>query len=100
LIGDLDDGVAHLRPERVDGGNATSACPGPTGRDGAVVEAASRPAGCRSRPGRCQGQVRGVAQLTTRPRPAQYGARSLNFWTLPVAVRSSASRSTTLVGAL
>ena len=45
-----------------------------------------------------QGRLR--RQLTWRSRPSQYGARSLNFWSLPVAVRASSSRNSTLVGHL
>ena len=37
---------------------------------------------------------------TWRLWPSQYGSRSLNFWSLPVAVRVSASRSSTDVGHL
>ena len=37
-------------------------------------------------------------QLTWRSRPSQYGARSLNFWSLPVAVRASSSRNSTTWG--
>ena len=44
--------------------------------------------------------ARGRAQLTERVRPCQYGARSLNFCSLPVEVRASSSRSSTEVGHL
>ena len=40
------------------------------------------------------------AQLICRSRPAQYCSRSLNFCTLPVAVRGISSRSSIDVGAL
>ncbi len=39
-------------------------------------------------------------QFTRRARPAQYGSRSLNFCSLPVAVRTSASRTSMEVGHL
>ncbi len=44
------------------------------------------------------GRVAG--QLTWRPWSSQYGARSLNFCSLPVAVRASSSRISIEVGAL
>ena len=42
----------------------------------------------------------GRGHPTWRVWPSQYGARSLNFWSLPVAVRASSSRNSTLVGHL
>src|SRR4249920_2941043 len=39
-------------------------------------------------------------QLTPRSRPSQYGPRSLNFCSLPVAVRASSERNSTDVGHL
>jgi hypothetical protein len=39
-------------------------------------------------------------QLTWRSRPSQYGARSLNFWSLPVAVRESSGTKSMLFGHL
>ena len=39
-------------------------------------------------------------QLTRRARPCQKGSRSLNFWSLPVAVRGKPSRNSTEVGHL
>lgn len=53
-----------------------------------------------SEPVPCAYERSGHGQLTSRPRPAQYGSRSLNFWILPVAVRGIASRNSTDVGAL
>ncbi len=41
-----------------------------------------------------------AGQFTFRSRPSQYGARSLNFCSFPVAVRLSSSRNSTDVGAL
>jgi hypothetical protein len=40
------------------------------------------------------------SQFTVRLRPCQYGARSLNFCSLPVEVRASSARSSTEVGHL
>ena len=40
------------------------------------------------------------AQLTRRCLPSQNGWRNLNFWSLPVAVRASASRNSTRLGHL
>src|SRR5205823_11920180 len=39
-------------------------------------------------------------QPTPRSRPSQYGLRSLNFWSLPVAVRASSERNSIDVGHL
>src|SRR6266540_3673115 len=43
---------------------------------------------------------RAIGQLTPRSRPSQYGARSLNFWSFPVAVRASSDRNSIDVGHL
>ena len=45
-------------------------------------------------------QLMAIAQLTWRSLPSQYGARSRNFWSLPVAVRGRASRNSTRFGHL
>ena len=49
---------------------------------------------------RAAGLTVGVAQLTWRVWPSQNGARSLNFCSLPVAVRSRTSRNSTRFGHL
>ena len=41
-----------------------------------------------------------TCQLTLRSYPSQYGARSRNFWSFPVAVRGSSSRNSTCFGHL
>ena len=46
-------------------------------------------------------RIPGARSCTARrSRPSQYGARSLNFWSLPVAVRASSSRNSMVVGHL
>jgi hypothetical protein len=70
------------------GGTSVGVCR-PSPRVGAVRDAT---VGC--------GTGNGPGQLTWRSRPSQYGARSLNFWSFPVAVRGSSSRSSTDVGHL
>ena len=66
---------------------------------GAWREASRRSSGWPRAPPTTQRTTR-RGQLTCRSRPSQYGARSLNFCSLPVAVRASSSRNSTDVGAL
>ena len=75
--------VVSARTVRHDGGRAALV------RGGAVARSRHAPA-----------PTRAAGQFTWRSRPAQYCSRSLNFCTLPVAVRGMASRSSTDVGAL
>src|SRR5262249_26104078 len=62
---------------------------------------AQKPAAPRPSPrARAATEERPAPQLTLRSRPAQYGSRSLNFCSLPVAVRTSVSRTSMVVGHL